>query len=73
MYHIIYIGLCRGSHNIVCSTGHTMQYATNCMAKYVHANPVVKIKNKSFLYLPGVDYTKKSRCPAAYSIPSMYN
>ena len=48
-------------------------YATNCMAKYFHPNIVVKIKNTAFLPCLAWTLVTWSRCPAAYSITSVYN
>ena len=53
---------CRGFHNIVCSTAHTV-YARNSIANCVHPNTVLKIKHTAFLYLPDMGSTYRKMMP----------
>jgi len=38
---------------------------TYCMAKCVHANTALKIKNTDFLYLPGMDSANMKQFPCS--------
>ena len=58
-------GLAFQSHSSCCCqqefshlTEDNTVYATYSIARYVHPNPVLKMKNTAFLYLPGMDSTK---------------